>query len=444
MTDPVSGNPMHDGRSRMTLWEIFQIRDFRLIWGSASLSFVCMWMEVVTLGLLILKLTDSPWQVALVAALRMSANVLFGMLSGTIADRVNRWRIMVVSRIIAVLATATLFTLVVTDLVQPWNVFLVAVVLGFPFVLDLPSRLPFITDLLGRQNVVRAMSLETFNLTVGKMVGPVMAGILIQFTGFEGAYAFILAAYVLALLLISRVQSRGPRPSAAPPPLWRSLRSGVGYVLHSRAILGVLGTTMIMNAFAFSALQLFPVVARDHLHVGPALTGLLIAGDGIGLLIGVTIIVYLGTIRYIGRVYLIGSALQLLSLLVFALSPSYLLSFFLVVLSGVGSATFFTLQGSIILITTEPERRGTVMGIAVQCMGAGTLGVLELGAVATLLNSQWGIGINSGIGLLLMLPIIFLTPLMWRQIATPAEGTPRPGETPTTSDAPRSQGGDRD
>ena len=167
-----------------------------------------------------------------------------------------------------------------------------------------------------------------------------------------------------------------------------------------------------MYALAFSYVQLLPVVARDHLQVGPGLTGVLASADGLGTLIGAVGLAAMGNVLRQGRVFLVGSILELISLVAFALSPWYALSFLLLMVVGMGNAGFSTMQSTIILLSAAPGMRGRAVGILGLCIGATPLGLLELGAIATLVSAPVAVGFNAILALLLLLPIMMLTPLL--------------------------------
>ena len=401
--------------------------------GSTTLANVGMFMNVVVLALLVLERTDSPMWVALLGTFRLLPWLLFGVFSGLIADRVNRWHVMVLARSTSVLGIAILLVLVITDWVQPWHTLLTALVLGWALVLDIPSRQSFIQDLVGSQNLVRGLSLDQMTYTIGAILGSLLAGLLVELTGFTGAYIFLLSINVLSLIVISQVKSRMAKPSTTSHPMWQDLVSGIRYSLHNRTIRAVLAITLIMNFMAFGAIQLFPVVARDHLNVGPGLTGVLISANGIGTFIGATTIVYMGITTYHGRVFVVGSSLLLVGLLLFALSPWYLLSFLMLLMVGVGLSGFATMQATIILISSAQERRGAALGVLSQCIGVGPIGTLAMGAVASLLNTQAAIGIGAAGALLLMLPMTVFGPLMGSPVTEGTEGAVPPGDIATTT-----------
>ena len=142
------------------------------------MSHASRWMETGVLGWLILDLTDSPWYVALVGVARSAPLLAFGLFAGLIADRTNRWLVMLCTQAINALMTGVLLVLLLFEAIQPWHVLLVAFILGCGTILDMPSRRSLIYDLVGPQQVVSAMSLETINNTVGKFLGPLIGGLM--------------------------------------------------------------------------------------------------------------------------------------------------------------------------------------------------------------------------------------------------------------------------
>ena len=393
------------------------MRDFRLMWAAGGLDNAGRWMDTVVMGLLVLDLTDSAFQVALLFVFRWVPMLAFALISGMVADRANRWAVMMVARSVAVAATAVILTLVLTGAVEPWHLFIASFFLGCLFVLEFPSRRSLIYDLVGSDRIVSAMSLETINSTLGRFAGPFMAGLLIELTGFKGPYIFLMVVYIIALVLIMALETRGPVRVKPSYSFWRTVSRGFKYSLNNSAIRSVLIITLIMNAMAFSVESLFPVVARDHLGVGAGLTGILISAQAIGSLAAATVIASLAVVRYHGRIFCLGLGLQLLSLLFFAISPWYPLSFLMLMLAGLGAAGYSTMQSTIILISAEPEMRGTALGMLGQCIGVAAVGGLAVGIVANFFSAQAAVAMSVSLGLVLLLPAVFFSPLVRRPIA---------------------------
>jgi MFS family permease len=391
---------------------ILHNRDFLWLWAAGGLSNASRWMETGVLGWLILGLTDSPWYVALVGVARSAPLLAFGLFAGLIADRTNRWAVMLCTQAVNAVVTGVILLLLLFGTIQPWHVLLVAFILGCGTILDMPSRRSLIYDLVGPQQVVSAMSLETINNTVGKFLGPLIGGLMIEMTGFAGVYLLLMAVYLLALGFILQVKINLPGPPGTAQPIWQSLLTGLQYSLQNRVVLGVLCITVIMNALAFSYVQLLPVVARDYLRVGPGLMGLLASADGLGTLVGALLLAALRNLPSHGRIFALGALLELISLMGFAASPWYALSCLLLFGVGLGNAGFSTMQSTIILLSAAPGMRGRAVGVLGLCIGSTPLGLLELGALAAVIGAPAAIGLNAAIGLALWLPVVAFTGLI--------------------------------
>ena len=391
------------------------------MWAAGGLDNTGRWMDVVVMGLLVLELTDSAFQVALLFVFRWVPMLAFALISGMVADRANRWASMMVSRMVAVTTTGAVLVLVLADAVEPWHVFIASFFLGGLFVLEFPSRRSLIYDLVGSDRIVSAMSLETINSTLGRFMGPFLAGLLIELTDFSGTYIVLMVVYIVAFVLILVMKGRGPVRAPSPYAFWSTVSRGFKYSLNNSVIRSVLLITLIMNAMAFSVESLFPVVAKNHLGVGPGLTGILISAQAIGSLAAASVIASLAVIRYHGRIFALGLVLQLISLLFFALSPWYPVSFLMLMLAGLGAAGYSTMQSTIILISSEPEMRGTALGMLGQCIGVAAVGGLAVGVVANYFSAQAAVAMSVSLGLLLLIPVLSFSPLLRRPISPPGE-----------------------
>ena len=395
-------------------------RDFRYLWAAGGLDNSGRWMEAVVMGLLVLELTDSPFQVALLFVFRWTPMLLMSLLSGMFADRANRWLLMVTSRTLIWAVIATLTVLVAIGELLPWHLFLGSLLLGWLYVLEFPSRRSFIYELVGGREIVKAMSLETITVTIGRFIGPISAGFIVEFEGYTTAFLLLTMLYGLAWVFTVLVKSRIPARSSGPFNFWATASSGIRYAWSNRIIRSVLGFTMIMNALAFSVESLFPVVARDHLRVGEGLTGVLIASQSIGTLVAALGIGIFSGSAYHGRVFCVGLFIQLVSLVLFAFSPWYPLSFMLLLCAGVGSAGFGTMQSTIIMIAATSEVRGVSLGVLGHCIGVSAVGAVIVGQLAERVDANIAVGMSTGLGLFLLITLIPFSPLVRRPI-TPAE-----------------------
>jgi MFS family permease len=198
---------------------------------------------------------------------------------------------------------------------------------------------------------------------------------------------------------------------------WQGIKSGIGHSFSNKFVLGVLTISLVMNGMVLPLQYFIPVIATDVLMVGPALGGLLGAADGIGAFVGAMIIATRRNYSFHGRYFAFGAIIVAVGVVAVAWSPWFLVSFLLLFTTGVGQSGFSTMQSTILMLSTAPEMRGRIMGSQGLVNGLGHLiGGVEIGAIAQAFTISLAIGVNAGIGLLLMLPVMILTPLVRRPI----------------------------
>jgi len=424
---------------RGTLLSVLQNADFRLIWYVGSVGEFTRRMELLVLSWLILQLTDSYFQLGLVLAFNNLSRPMTSMFTGYIADRFPRRNILAAGQAINVLTTAALLAVIAYDfdLIEGWHVFTVVFVQGLTKSIEDPSRRTAIFDIVGQRRLVNALSLDVISQNIGKMAGPIVGGILLGTAGFTEAYAFLLVVHVINLALITRLRIPDYQCLAQIEPVIKSLKVAVRYAWKSPALIGLFYITVVMNALAFPVQQFIPAIGRDHLGVGVTLVGLLVAADGFGQLAGAGIMAITRDLRYHGRVFVLGSTGVLLMGIVFVWSPWYGLTFGLLTLSGIAQSGFSTMQSAVTMLATPHDMRGRMMGLLSVCIGAGTpLGALEMGAVASAVSIQWAISLNAFAGLVLLLPAMAISPLLWKplvQAESDLESEQEPDSAPETA-----------
>ena len=397
-------------------------------------------MELLVLGYLVLRLTDSPFQVGLIAVFLNLPRPFFSLFAGLVADRLDRRRILFGVHVTYFVISTVLLVLLLMDAVEPWHIFLAILLQGSAKVLDDPSRRTAIFDLAGREHLASAMSLETINNNSGKIAGPLIGGVLIASTGFAGSYAAILALDTVSLLMMSRLKlPHRPLGREARVRVWRSLRQGIGHSMSNRMVLGVLSMSLIMNSLVFPIQYFIPVIASDLLAVGPTLGGLLGSAEGIGNFLGGLFLVVRRNISQHGRIFAIGALLVAIMVTLVAWSPWFAVSFSLLLLGGLGQAGFSTMQSTILLLASAPEMRGRTMGAQGVVNGLGHLvGGSEIGAIASAFGITLAIGLNAGAGILLILLVIVLTPLVKRPAGASSGLTSPTDERDATTLSPES------
>ena len=406
----------------------FENRSYRLLWPANFFSYTCRWTQLVLLSWLVLELTDSPWLVALVGFVHWTPVLVLGMVGGVLADRLDRRRLLVATQSANLVAAVAMTVLLVTGLAQYWHSYLVILVSGTAWALDTPSRRALIYDFVGRRWMTNALALDSVGSQASKLLGPALAGALITVADVEGGYAAVALFYLVALRLVWSLRLPPRRTEARVPfRMLRNLSEGFRYARGHSTIMGIILVTMVMNVLLFPYVQMVPVIARDVLHVGPGLMGVLISADGLGALIGAVLVASAGNISYHGRLFLGGAMVALVGLLLFSLSPWYLGSLPALLMLGLGAAGFGTMQSTIVLLVAREEMQGRALGMVSFAIGASPVGFLMVGAVADTVSPNFAIGLNAALGVVFMVLIGLLMPSLRRRTLPEEQPSPASG-----------------
>ena len=408
---------------RGTALALMQVRDFRVIWAVGTLAEFGRRYEILAWSLLILKVSDSAAsQLMLLWVFNNLPRPFVSQIAGYYADRFSRQRVMFLVQAVNLVSVAGMLTLMLYDLdsLQVWHIFVIAFIQGTTKAIEDPSRRTGIFDIVGRDRLVNAMSLDVIAQNVGKMTGPVVCGLLIEFSGYPAAYIFLLFIHVDNLWLISRLRIPEEGLRLALPPVWRGMGNAFGFAWKNGTLVGMLSITMVMNAWAFPLQQFIPAVGKELLLVGPALVGVLVAADGFGHLAGAAVMASTRGIRFHGRYFAFGSIIVLLASAAYVWSPWYAAAFALLVASGLGQAGFSTMQSSIMMLVSPPEMRGQMMGLLSFCIGIANLtGALEISFIVAALGLQQTISLHALAAMALLIPAILFTPLIRLPLSQP-------------------------
>jgi len=407
---------------RMPAFALLGDRNFLIIWISKSIHEMSRRMELLVLGYLILKLTGSAFHVGLISVFLNGPRPVLSLYAGHIADRLNRRLILIIVHSAYLLSAVMILVALATDHIGHWFIFGTILFQGTAKVMDDPSRRTAILDLSGEARLANAMSLETINNNAGKIIGPLLGGILIAVTGFIGAYAVIAILDIVALVLMIklRLPSR-TRNERLDLPVWGSLLQGIQYSIRNRMVLGVLAVSLVMNGLVFPIQYFIPVIASEVLSVSTVLGGILGSADGIGNLIGASMIAMKRNIQRHGILFIGGALVIGIAVTLVAWSPWFIVSFALLLVGGWGQAGFSTMQATIVLLASHQELRGRTQGAQGLVNGLGHLiGGYEIGAIASAFGITLAIGLNAGVGIVLLIVLAIITPLVKQR------GSPQP------------------
>ena len=378
------------------------------LWWTNWLLYAARMMELVVLSWLVLEITDSPSQVALVGVSRMLPMFLLGLVAGSLADRFSKVGILVGVQGLNLIVSCSVLALLISGNMEGWHVYLAIFLTGTGWTLDFAARRSYYSELFAPAGLVNAVSLDTASMTGSMMLGPLLGGSLISLVGFSGTYAVMVAMYFVGFAVIFSLVRVGITRHPAPKnSIVSQVTEAVRVVRGNRTIWATFLVTVVLNFFGFPYMQMVPVIARDVLGVGEVLFGVLMSSAGMGALIG-SMVIASNSVSRQGTVYSLGASLMLAAIFLFAFSKVYVISVVLLFLAGLGTSGFATMQVTIALRAVSPEMRGRAMGAIALGIGASPMGMMLVGQLAEALNTQVALALLTGSGLLVM------TILRWR------------------------------
>lgn len=392
----------------------FRSRNYRLFFGGQGLSLVGTWMQQIAVSWLVYRMTSSALLLGLVGFAGQAPAILFTPIAGVLADRLNRYRLLILLQILSMLQAAILAYLTLSGSVTVLHLFVLSLILGTLSAFEIPTRQSFILDMLDRkEDLGNAIALNSFMFNSARLVGPSIAGLVISLTG-EGICFLINAVSFLAViiaLLSMKIAERTVAPSRLG--ILPGLREGVRYAFGFAPIRYILLLVALVSLTGMPYLVLMPIFAKDTLGGGPQTLGFLMGASGLGALLGALYLASRESIvgtnkRITGAALLFG-----ISLIGFSFSRSILLSLLLMFFTGLGMIVVLSSANAAIQTLAEEDKRGRVVAFYVLSL-AGTMpiGSLLAGMVAHRIGAPMTLMIGGAASILsaflfyLKLPVI--------------------------------------
>lgn len=358
-------------------------RNYQLFWWGQLISLIGTWMQSVAQAWLVLQITGSAIDLGIVAALQMFPVLFIGVFGGVLADRWQKRDLLVVTQTVQMLLALILAVLVSTHLVQMWQIYILATLLGLSNALDMPTRQAFVMEMVGRDDLVNAVALSSMQFNAARVVGPALAGLSIAAIGVAGSFYANGVSFipVIAGLILMRSDQFFALPDVQRLPVLQSLREGCVYVWRTPVVLIITVLVGLLGLFAFNLNVLVPLVADNVLHVGAEGFGWLMALMGVGAVVAAFLAAFAQRARW--SLLLGGALFFCVFQLGFAVSRSYPLSLLLLALAGLAMVIFFTAANTGVQQQVPDVLRGRVMGVYMTVnVGVNPIGNLAAGWLA--------------------------------------------------------------
>ena len=364
----------------MRAFSALTLPQFRTLWLGMFFSLGAMQTEIVARSWLAFDLSGSAFLLGVVAMARSIPLVILSPLAGVAADRFDRRNLLLVSQSAMLVLAVLNAALVHAGVIEIWHLFVIGLLQGVAFPFTMPTRTAFMSVLVGKENMANALALDSTGRNLNMIAAPALAGILIAWNPTIAFYA-IAVFYGFAVLTLLRLPS-GSRGSATSGGTVEQMLYGFRYILANRtlSVLILLSVVPILIGMPFQ--QLLPVFQKDVLEVGPEALGLMFAMVGIGALLGSLGAAYFSNSPNMGKAQVICGIGFGIALSAFALSPIYVLSLAFLLLIGLTSQTYLTINRSLLMLNTDPNLYGRVTSVYVMQWYFMPVSLLPLGAIS--------------------------------------------------------------
>jgi MFS family permease len=366
-------------------------RNFRLFFGGQSVSLIGTWMQRVALSWLVYRLTHSAFLLGLVGFSSQIPVFLLAPFAGVLADRWNRRRILILTQTLAMVQAFVLSFLVLTGMVQIWQIIALSLFLGMINSFDMPTRQSFVVEMIGgKKDLGNAIALNSSMVNGARLLGPMMAGILIAAVG-EGT-CFLINAFsylaVIVSLLSMRIERKEVKRKASN--VWHGLREGFRYASGFEPIWAILRMLALISLMGMPYVVLMPIFAKDILQGGPDAFGFLMGSTGVGALGGALFLASRKSVLGLGRMIPIAASIFGCGLIAFSFSNVLWISMLLMLAAGFGQMVQMASSNTLLQTIVEDDKRGRVMSFyAMSLMGLTPIGSLFAGFLASKIGAPW-------------------------------------------------------
>ena len=375
--------------------------NYRLWMSGAIVSNVGTWMQRVAQDWLVLTvLTDhSAVALGITTGLQFAPMLVLAPIAGVLADRMSKRRLLMMTQAAMGSIGLVLGLLVVTGTVRLWMVYVCALALGAAAAVDAPARQAFVSEMVPREDLSNAVSLNSASFHAARIVGPALAGLLIAWVGTGPVFLINAASFLAVIASLSRMRVRELVPPPAAARGKGQLRAGLRYVRRRPDLVLVLAVVGMVGTFGLNFQMTTALMATSVFHKGPGQYGLLGSIMAIGSLSGALIAARREkpTLRLlVGSTFAFGVFSSIA-----AAMPTYTLFAIALVPVGLSSLTLMTSANATVQLSVSPEMRGRVMALYMAIFMGGTpLGAPIIGWVGAQFGARWTIGVGGIVALM--------------------------------------------
>jgi MFS family permease len=358
-------------------------RNYRLFFAGQSISLIGTWMQSVAQSWLVYQLTGSTVLLGTVGFCGQIPVFLLGPVTGAVADRHDRRRIVIATQSSSAILAAVLAVLTFTGWVRTWHIIVLASLLGLVNAFDIPARQSFVPELVPREDLSNAIALNSSMFNGARVVGPAIAGILVAAVGEAWCFLGNAVSYVAVIVSLTLIRPPERRRTAPTASALEHIFEGFDFIRRTRPIRLILLLLGVMSLVGMPYTVLMPVFAAQILGGGASTLGSLMASTGVGALTGALLLARRKGFRGMGRLIGIAAMGFGISLILFAASRNLHLSMILLFPVGFSMISQMAASNTLIQAMVPDHLRGRVMSVySMMFMGMAPFGSLIAGTAA--------------------------------------------------------------
>jgi MFS family permease len=367
-------------------------RNFQLFFSGQLISLIGTWMQTVAESWLVYRLTGSSLLLGSVAFASQIPVFILAPIGGTIADRHNRHRLVIATQCSAMVLAGIYAFLTLTNRIQVWHIFVLAALLGVVNAFDIPARQAFIADMVGREDLMNAIALNSSMFNGARVVGPAVAGILVAKIGEGWCFAANSISYIAVITGLLLMNVRRPELRTNTKSALENMLEGFRFVRNTGPIKALLLLLGLVSLVGIPYAVLMPIFADQILHGGARGLGLLMGATGVGALIGALTLAAKQGLKGLGKWVATTSICFGLALIAFSFSRTFWLSALLLVPVGLTLMVQMASSNTLIQSMVPDQLRGRVMAVySMMFMGMAPFGAFFAGAIAQKIGAPWTI-----------------------------------------------------
>lgn len=392
-------------RATRRTFEALRVRNFRIYFAGQLISISGTWMQAVAQGWLVLKLTNSGVALGIAIALQFLPMLIVGTWGGLIVDRMSKRKILFLTQGASGVLALILGVLVGIGRIHVWEVFVMAFCLGVANLFDNPARQSFVQEMVGRELLPNAVSLNSVLMNSGRIIGPAFAGAIIATIGIAACFFLNALSFVGVIVALALMRKKDLAPIRRVARAKGQLREGFRYAFHDETISSVLIAVGIVGIFAFNFTVSLPLLTRMTFHGNAATYGLFMAAMGIGAVIGGLTVAHRSkpTVAMLAGLCLAFGIL----LLGVAVAPTEWVAIVLLVPMGAASIAFVSTANATLQLASDEEMRGRVMSLfGIGFLGSTPIGAPLIGLICMVSSPRFGLALGGVATLLAAGPLL--------------------------------------